>query len=121
MTDDRETHLDPLRIQKFASMRRSLYRGRSYALMAAIACTAAAAQCAFLAARHVAAVGWQMRPVVFLLLMVFAAAGATWFARRAMSLHHEAQQATLPEPAVPPDFSMLSDGSQRARDLEDLR
>jgi hypothetical protein len=116
-----EQHLDALRIRQATALRRSLYRSRAYAVIAAIACAAAAAQCAWLALRHVRALGWGVRPTVLVVLMVAAGAGALFFARRASSLNREAAATVLPEPTTPPDFSALNDGSQRARNLDDVR
>ncbi len=116
-----EPHLDALRIRQATALRRSLYRSRAYAVVAAIACAAAAAQCAWLALRHARALGWGMRPTVLIVLMLVAGAGALFLARRASSLNREAGATVLPEPGAPPDFSTLSDGSQRARNLDEVR
>ena len=115
-----EEHLDRLHIRQATVLRRSLYRGRAYALVGALACAAAAAQCAWLAYRYVRALGWDARPVALVVLMWGAIAGAAWCARRAAALVREARAMGMPDSGMPPDFSTLSDGSQRARNLEDV-
>src|SRR5687768_17053026 len=105
---ERDAHLDALRIRQATALRRSLYRSRAYAVIAAIACAAAAAQCAWLAVRHVCALGWGIRPMVFVVLLSGATACAAFLARRAASLNREAAATVEPEPIVPPDFSTLS-------------
>ena len=117
---EREEHLDALRIRQATALRRSLYRGRAYAVVGAVACAAAAAQCAWLAYGHIRTLGWGTRPVALLVLMLGAIVGAAWCARRASALTGEARATVLPQPTTAPDFSTLSDGSQRARNLEDV-
>lgn len=114
-------HFDSVRIRQATALRRSLYRSRAYAVIGSIACAAAAAQCAWLAYGHVRSLGWGARPVAFVVLMFGAMVGAAWCARRAVRFTHEARATVLPEPTTPPDFSTLSDGSQRGRNLEDVR
>ena len=116
-----DQHLDALRIRQATTLRRSLHRSRAYAVIAAIACAAVAAQSAWLALRHLQALGWGVRPVAFVVLMSGAAGCAGWLVRRAAALSREAAAAGLAEPTTPPDFSGLSDGSHRARNLEEIR
>jgi hypothetical protein len=40
---------------------------------------------------------------------------------RAIALHREATKSRVDTPMTPPDFSTLSDGSQRWKNLEELR
>src|SRR5687767_9396529 len=110
---ERDERLDALRIRQATVLRRSIYRSRAYAVIAAVACAAAAAQCGWLAVWHVRALGWGARPVAFGVLMMGAILGAVFFARRAAALNREAAATVRPAPDVPPDFSTLSDGSQR--------
>jgi hypothetical protein len=53
--------------------------------------------------------------------MCGAIVGAAWCARRASAFTREARTAVRPDPTTVPDFSTLSDGSQRARNLEDVQ
>jgi hypothetical protein len=41
--------------------------------------------------------------------------------RQVAALNRELRQPALTEPAAPPDFSTLSDGSQRWKNLEDMQ
>lgn len=118
---ERDQHLDSLRIRQATVLRRSIYRSRAYAVVAAVACAAASAQCGWLAVRHVRWLGWDARAVAFIVLMIGAIFGTVFFARRAAALSREAAAAVLPEPDALPDFSTLSDGSQRARNLDEVR
>ena len=118
---DRDDHLDSLRIRRATVLRRSLYRSRAYAVVASIACAAGAAQCAWLVVRRVRSVGFDPRAVVLLVFMSVAVVAAVMLARRAIALNREAASAVLPEPRTRPDFSTLSDGSQRVSNLEDVR
>lgn len=116
-----ETLFDELRIRQVTVLRRGLYRSRSYAVIAAVVCAATAAQGGYSAWQHARAHGWELRPILFLLLALCASIGAVWFARRSLALSREAKRSHLPEPSSPPDFSTLSDGSQRARHLDQIQ
>jgi hypothetical protein len=58
---------------------------------------------------------------VYLLFALIGAWGTIYFFRKAASLHREAKRSSLGAPEVAPDFSTLSDGSERVRNLEDIR
>jgi hypothetical protein len=58
---------------------------------------------------------------VFGVVAVVAGWGAWWFWGRAEYWARESRGGKMPEPEVAPDFSTLQDGSQHARDLEDVR
>jgi hypothetical protein len=121
MPDHQDDELDSLRIRQFAALRRATYRSRSYAIIAAIACAGAALQLAWLATRHASIVAWDWRPVLFAALAIASIVGSSWFVRRAIDLHRQAKQTLLPEPTSPPEFSKLSDGTQVAKNLEEMR
>ena len=116
-----EQHLDALRIRQATALRRSLYRSRAYAVIGALACAAGAVQCAWLVIRQMRGAGFDSRAAALLLLLNVTIVAALLLARRAAALYREAVSTVLPEPRTPPDFSTLSDGSQRARNLEDVR
>jgi hypothetical protein len=115
------TQFDSLRIRQTIALRRALHRARAYSVIASIACAAVAAQCAYLAWQQVRAGNLGIRVMALLIVMTGATAGVMWFARRAAALKREAARSHLAEPEVAPDFSTLSDGSQRSRNLEQLR
>lgn len=116
--DDDE--LNALRIQQRSTLRRAVYRSRSYAIIAAIVCVVAAVQVGQFAYRAIRAnsATWA---VAYLFAMIGGAVGAVYFYRRALALHQETKRPELSVPDHPPDFSTLSDGSQRWENLHDVR
>jgi hypothetical protein len=113
--------LDGLRIRQLAALRRGAYRTRSFAIVAAAACAVTVAQLVWMTVRHVRGLGWGVRPIAYLVLVPIAVGGAWYFLSRAIAAHQEAKQSALAQPTQPPDFSMLSDGSQQVKNLEDMR
>lgn len=118
---DRQDELDGLRIRQLAAMRRAAYRSRSYCVIAAMVCVVAVVQLAWNGIALIRATGWGMRPVSYFLFTILAAWGAAFFTRKAMELNREAKKSTLPDPTTSPDLSTLSDGSDRWKNLEDVR
>jgi hypothetical protein len=118
-TPDRQEELDGLRIRQLSRARRATFRAISYTLIAAVVCGVSVLQCfweCWLSLRMHAilpAIGY----VIFAILL---ALGSIHFAKRTIALRREA--ATHPEatPETPPDFSTLSDGTQAAKNLENL-
>lgn len=98
-------------------MRRGAYRTRSWLIIAAVACVAGAAQLIYLAVRgyHF---GQRIVPGGDLLAAAVALVVLPFFIRRAIRVNREIRQSPLDEPQTPPDFSTLSDGSQRWKNLE---
>ena len=119
--DERDSELDGLRIRQLSTLRRSAYRSRSYAIIAAGACVVVMAQLVLMTVRHVRVEGWSGRPIGYLIFTLFAAWGAWYFIGRAVHLHRETKRSALVDPQSAPDFSKLSDGSQRVKNLEDVR
>jgi hypothetical protein len=118
--DDRSGELDGLRIRQLSTLKRSGYRSRSYAIIAAGACAVIAAQLVLLTFRQVRMVGWSARAIGYALLVPVVLWGAWHFIGRAMALHRETRRSSLADPQSTPDFSTLSDGSQRVKNLEDM-
>lgn len=117
----REEEIDAARIRRLATERRSINRTASYFIVAAGVCVVAVGQLAWMTIAHVRALGWTPRPVGYLLFVALALWGAWHFGSRAAALHREAKATKLPEPATPPDFSTLDDGSKHWKNLEDVR
>jgi hypothetical protein len=119
MTD----HLNSTRIRQMAALRRSAYRTRSYCVVAVGCCIGGAAQLAFFALRRLVYLP-GLHSIVISLVYIIAAIGllflARYFLRLAMRSHREATKSILPEPEAPPDFTQLQDGSQIAKNLEDM-
>jgi hypothetical protein len=116
----REEGLDSLRMRHVIVQRRAAARSRTYMLLGAGVCVVGAVQLVIM--------GWQEgraggvgRAVAFGVCALAAAWGAWWFWGRAAYWAGESRGAAMPEPEGEPDFSTLGDGSQKARDLEDVR
>ena len=119
MTD----HLNSNRIRQMAALRRSAYRTRSYCIVAVGCCIGGAAQITFFALRPLVYLR-GLHSIVISITYIIAAIGllflARYFLRLAIRSHREASKSILPEPGTPPDFSQLQDGSQIAKNLEDM-
>lgn len=116
----REEELNALRIRQVSALRRATYRSRSYAILGAVVGVVAIGQLFWLIVQDVRAEGWVRRDAVFVAAIVLAVAGSVICLRRAAALQREIRQTLVTEPTVAPDFSSLSDGSQHARNLEDM-
>jgi hypothetical protein len=112
--------LDALRIARWAALRRSAYHSRSYAIVAVGGCVIGAAQCAFDAVIRLRTHQGLIRPVLYMLAAVGLLILASYFCRVAAHYHRLAKQSNLPTPKIPPDFSTLSDGSQFAKNLNEM-
>lgn len=121
-----ESELEALRIRHFSVLRRSAYRTRSYFIVGVVACLILAIQLVIWVVgdiRHGA--GWRGRPIIYLLTAGAALVGAFEFwlhvARVQRAIDAEVAARALEELEAArhePDFSMLSDGSHHARNLE---
>jgi hypothetical protein len=120
-TDDRSAELDGVRIRQLSALRRAAYRSRSHAVIAMLVCAVAVVHTSVLLVQHLWRIGWGWNPLVYIAVILLAAFGTVYFTRRALALHREATQTQLTEPKTPPDLSQLSDGSQRWKDLEELK
>lgn len=118
---DRADELDGLRIRQLATLRRAAYRSRSHAIVAMLVCAAAVVQAGFLLVQHLLRIGFDARLLLYAAFILAGAYGALFFYRRALALHREATQSHLDNPTTPPDFSTLSDGSQRWKNLEEIQ
>jgi hypothetical protein len=118
---DREDELSGLRIRQLASAKRAAYRSRSYCVVAAIVCVVAIVQLAWNGVATMRAMGFGMRAIAYVLVAALSAWGAIYFFRKAMEFDREAKQSALPEVKAEPDFAPLGDGSERWKNLEDVR
>jgi hypothetical protein len=64
---------------------------------------------------------WDFRTIGFIAFACVCFMLAVYFLNRMAEMNRELRRPLLEEPTTPPDFSMLNDGSQHARDLEDIR
>jgi hypothetical protein len=115
-----EAELDAARIRQRMTMVRSAYRSRSYAIIAMIVCVVLVIQSILFALPRLRA---RSLPLAFLYLLfaLIGVAGTIYFFRKAIALHREARQSLLDQPTARPDFSDLGDGSERVRNLENIR
>jgi hypothetical protein len=112
--------LDSLRIRHLAAERPAIFRQRSYCVIFAGFCAVAVFELAWAALREARAAGWNGKAKLFVSGALFAAVGAMFIARQAVKLHRQTKRSVVPEPATSPDFSPLSDGSQRWKNLEEI-
>lgn len=117
----RDDEIDAARIRRLAIEHRSINRTASYFIVATGVCIVTIGQLTWMTIQHVRFLGWTPRSIGYLLFIVLAIWGAWYFGQRARSLHREAKASTLPDPATPPDFSSLDDGSKHWKNLEDVR
>jgi uncharacterized Zn finger protein (UPF0148 family) len=115
----RELDLSEAKIRQISNLRRGAFRTRSWLIIAAITCVAGAAQLVFMAvqAHRRALRGAAIRDVVLAIACLFV---CRYVMTRVRRLTREIEQSRLEEPTAPPDFSTLSDGSQRWKNLENM-
>ena len=71
--------------------------------------------------QHLMHIGFNWCALLYAGILIAGAFGAIFFMRRANALHREATQTHTAFPHFAAGFSTLSDGSQRWKNLEDLR
>lgn len=120
-SDPRADELDSLRIRQVSALRRATWRSRSHAIIAAAVCGGLALQFLWLIVRQIRGPGVSVWAVGYALLAIVCVLGVVWFAQRAAALHRQARQSLLCGSSRSPDFSTLGDGSQQARNLEEIR
>ena len=116
-----EDELDGLRMRALALSRRSAMRARTYCLLAAVGC----AYIAYLASTRVFALVkagklWSLLAVFWALCVAVSIMYAVHMVGRARGYERESREPLLKDPAGPPDFTPLSDGSQYSKNLEGM-
>jgi hypothetical protein len=117
-----EAELDGLKIRQFTALRRGAIRQRSWSLIAAALCVIGALQLiinAIQLTRHERS--WGLWQTLYILIAPIAVYVALYFLKKARALKREIENSNLQQPEAPPDFSTLSDGSERWKNLEDIR
>ena len=112
--------LDGRRIAQLSSERRAIYRSRSYCIIALVGCLVGASELIYEAILRLQAHLGFVRPVLYLLAAIGLFVLCGYFSKLAIQFHREARRSTEIQSHPAPDFSKLSDGSQRARNLEQL-
>ena len=119
---DADAELSALRIRQVSALRRGAYRARSYCIIGAAVCGVAVVNLILRLAELLRHHRWQARwvryGVLYTVLAMAAAYGLVYFVHRINELTREVRRPSLQDPATPPDFSTLSDGSHHVRDLE---
>ncbi|MDB5171324.1 MAG: hypothetical protein JWN51_97 [Phycisphaerales bacterium] len=122
-----EEELRELRIRQFSTLRRTAYRTRSYFVIGTAACLIVAIQLMIRGVQALHLVGWRGRPIGYFLAAGACLVGMVEFgirvARVQRGINADLRARELEEieaASREPDFTPLSDGSQQARNLEQM-
>jgi hypothetical protein len=116
--DPRDAELDGLKIRQISQLRRSAYRARSYALIGAFAGIVIVAQLIYLIVTQLRSAGFNRYIVAYALMIPLLIFGSIYCFGRAKQFLIEARMSKSSEASDPPDFTALSDGSQRWKDFD---
>jgi hypothetical protein len=117
---DELQELDSLRMRHLIVTRRTAIRTRTYFVTGAFGCLVGGVDLVIMTVSVVRRVGWHLRQGGFVLSALLAFWGAVYLFERAAYWGRKSRAEKIPEPETPPDFTTLSDGSQYARNLENL-
>jgi hypothetical protein len=114
--------LNSVRIQQLTTLRRGAIRSRSWYLIGTIVAYVAAIELVFKTVQYIRYEhNWGLWPSIFVLGAIGSGTAGRFFLRRCIQFHREIQMPMLDDPATPPDFSTLGDGSQQWKNLEEMR
>jgi hypothetical protein len=122
-----EEELDGLRIRKLATERRAAFRQRSYLIVVFGGCSVTSIQLLWMTYRHmrILHLGWGVEPLSYVLIAMACAGAAVWLGRIIRKMTRDLRAHTLAVAAAnnafEPDFSTLADGSDRWRNLHDVK
>jgi hypothetical protein len=116
-----DDELDGLRIRKLVRARRSAIRARTYAVVILICSMFMAVQLILTDVQEVHLYGWDAWAILYTIFAGAMVITATVASRKAAALHRESNLSDMDEPERAPHFDDLSDGSQRVRNLEQIR
>lgn len=108
--------LEESNIRRIVRARRALVRTRGYYIAFLLACVIGIVQLSarlYRGAAQVEMIGYAAALVLLLLI-------ASTFFRRLQATSAKLKESALADPATPPDFDSLSDGSQHTDNLEDF-
>jgi uncharacterized iron-regulated membrane protein len=122
---DRDSAFNTLRIQQLTALRMGAIRSRSWWIMGFCMMMLTALNLIAKAAIYLALVhqpGWkpEWTPALELLAGLLAILFARFAWRKAAAFKREIDRSALVEPTAPPDFSTLSNGSDRWKNLENV-
>jgi hypothetical protein len=118
----REAELDMIRIGQLTTARRAAIRARTYLLVGCVIFATAAVNLGIKTVQRVRYEHvWDARTFSFIAFGAACGMIAYYFAGKMIEISRELSQSAIEEPTTPPDFSTLSDGTQTARDLEDVK
>jgi len=86
-----EDELDARRIERISKLRRSIYRSRSHAIIAAVVCAVGAIQLTILLAHEARISVMNWRAALYLILLVLAVFGIRFSAKSAIALHRQSK------------------------------
>jgi hypothetical protein len=115
-----DDELDARRITQLSTARRATYRSRSYCIIALGGCLVGASELVYDAVVRLRAHLGFVRPAFYVLAAIGLLLLGGYFLKLALRFHREAKLSIAAHPHAAPDFSKLSDGSQRERNLEQL-
>ena len=117
-----DAELDGMKIRQLSNARRALIRLRTYLFIACVLGAVGGVQLVIKAVQRIRHERvWDLRTIGFIAFAAACFMLAVYFLNRMLEMNRELRRPLLEDPTTPPDFSMLSDGSQHARDLEDVR
>lgn len=117
---NRDEEIEAVAIRRIVQERRALLRTRGYYLVLTWACIAVAAQMIWMMVHALIVGGWQNWQVIYPAAALFLVMLARDMWVRAQKLGAQVRASSLTQPTAPPDFTQLSDGSQKWKDLENL-
>jgi ribosomal protein S27E len=117
-----EKAVDQNRVARLAALRLGNIRARSWWVIGLGICVMAFLDALRRAALYVLVLHhWGVWPTVDVAIALLAIRWALLCRRRAADLKIEIDRSAISEPATPPDFSTLSDGRDRWKNLENVR
>jgi len=114
--------LSELRIKQLSRQRRAIIRGRTHVLVGFLVCAGGCAELIQMGVEQIRrAHHLDLRAVGLLLFAAAAVIPAIYFLRRTRQITRELKKPLLEDPTTPPDFTPLQDGSQHAKNLENMQ